>query len=74
MTAKPEPTWVEEAKKEIKRLDRKMAAILHEIDNGEIDDIDAWEDINNWEGWRDGISWTLKMREGKTTRRKAWGK
>ena len=64
-TAKP--TWVEEAEKEIKRLNRKISEMQ------KVDSPDAWEDINNWTGWRDGIAWTLKMREGKTTRQEAWG-
>jgi hypothetical protein len=69
-----EPTWVEEAKKEIKRLDRRVASMHKKLDREEVDVTDAWEDISNWEGWRDGIVWALAMRDGKTTRKEAWGK
>jgi hypothetical protein len=67
------PDWVEEVRKEIKRLNRKIDALNREVERGEADEIDALEDISNWSGWRDGLSWCLKMREGKATRKEAWG-
>lgn len=59
------PEWVEEVKKEIKRLNRKIDAMNRSVERYEVDEIDAREDISNWSGWRDGLSWCLKMREGK---------
>lgn len=68
-----EPEWVTEVKKEIKRLNRKIDVMNRAIKREEVDGIDSLEDISNWTGWRDGLSWCLKMREGKTTRKEAWG-
>lgn len=67
------PPWVIEVRKEIKRLHRKIDALQKEYDLGEVDGIDALEDLNNWSGWAAALSWALKMRDGKATRRDAWG-
>ena len=68
------PIWVIDLRKEIKRLNRKIAALEKKRDNDEVDEIDALEDISNWSGWRDALEWTLKMRVGKSSRRAVWGK
>lgn len=58
-----DPAWVLEVRKEIKRLQRRIASIKKKIDSDEQSSYD-YEDLDNWEGWLHGLKWCLKMREG----------
>ena len=33
-----------------------------------------YEDLDNWTGWIHALKWCLRMRDGKATRRDAWGR
>ena len=67
-----EPAWVLEVRKEIKRLQRKIDGIQKKIESDEQTSYD-YEDLDNWTGWLHALKWCLKMRDGKATRRDAWG-
>lgn len=68
-----DPAWVTEVKKEIKRLTRRIAALNAKIARDEHRSED-YEDLDNWTDRLHGLKWCLKMREGKATRRDAWGR
>lgn len=65
--------WVGEVRREIKRLNNKIRRMEIKRDTGEVDEIDALEDLSNWKGWRDALKWALKMRDGTSSRKQAWG-
>ena len=67
------PAWVIEVRKEIRRLQSRIAKLNKKIESDEQTSYD-YEDLDNWTGWLHGLKWCLKMREGKTTRRDAWGR
>ena len=69
-----DPKWVIEVRKEIRRLTRKINRLEKKCDADEANEIDALEDLSNWEGWRAALRWSLNMRAGKTTRKAAWGR
>ena len=66
------PFWVQEARKEIKRLNNHVARLEKLSAAGMVNEIDSLEDIQNWEGWRDGLKWCIRMWQGKTTRETVW--
>lgn len=66
------PPWVQEARKEIRRLNNHISRLEKLSAAGMVDEIDAQEDIMNWTGWRDGLKWCIKMWRGKTTREAVW--
>jgi hypothetical protein len=68
-----DPKWVIEVRKEIQRLNRKLARLAKKQDSDEMTG-DDWDDESNWSGWRDALKWALKMRAGKATRKDAWGR
>ena len=68
-----DPVWVLEVRKEIKRLQRRITGIKKKIDSDKQTSYD-YEELDNWTGWLHGLKWCLKMRDGKATRRDAWGK
>jgi hypothetical protein len=72
--SKKAPRWVLKIRKEIKRLDNKIHRLEKKRDVGKVDEIDALEDLSNWRGWQVALRWALKMRDGKTTRKAAWGR
>lgn len=67
------PGWVGEVRREIKRLNNKIRRMEIRRDLGEVDEIDSLEDLSNWKGWRDALQWALKMRDGRSSRKQAWG-
>jgi hypothetical protein len=67
------PGWVEEVRKEIHRLNNKIARMQGLADRDEMTS-EHYEDLDNWTGWRDALRWVLRMREGKATRQDAWGR
>jgi len=70
---KPQPNWVIEVRKEIRRLQAKIKRLDAKAERDEMTGYD-YEDKDNWEGWLAGLRWCLKMRDGKATRQDAWGK
>ena len=44
-------------KSEIAYLDTKIADLERKRDRYEVDEIDALEDLSNWNGWRDALKW-----------------
>jgi hypothetical protein len=68
-----EPAWVIEVRKEIRRLTRRINSIQKKIDSDQQTSYD-YEDRDNWTGWMHGLKWCLRMRDGKATRRDAWGR
>ncbi len=67
------PGWVEEVRREIKRLDNKLRRLDQLQERDEMTS-ENWDDYENWKGWRDALRWALRMRDGKTTRKAAWGR
>ena len=49
---------------EIDHLNKKIAILEKENENDGVDPIDAHEDLQNWYGWRDALSWVLKGCKG----------
>lgn len=67
------PGWVTEIKREIKRLDNKLRRLEQLQERDEMTP-EHWDDWENWRGWRDALRWALRMRDGKTSRKAAWGR
>lgn len=56
---KPEPLNRVRIEAEISHLDKKIKAMHDKREREEVDPIDALEDLSNWCGWRDALSWVL---------------
>jgi len=50
---------------EIAHLNKKIGNLSEQASNDEVrDQVDAHEDLANWEGWRDALKWVLKGCKG----------
>lgn len=67
------PGWVEEVRREIKRLDNKLRR-LEQLQKSDDLTSEQCDDYMNWKGWRDALRWALQMRDGKSSRKSAWGR
>lgn len=69
----PEPYWIEEIKREIKRLDNAIRRLEKLRDQFKLPQV-KFLDLFELTGRRDALKWALKMRDGKSSRKQAWGK
>ncbi len=53
-------TTIDDIRKERDRLTKRISRLQKQIDNDAVDEIDSLEDISNWRGWRDALTWVLR--------------
>jgi len=56
---------INDIRKERDRLTKRISRLNIKANNDEVNECDALEDLSNWRGWRDALTWALSKIHGR---------